>query len=495
VLVSGVVFWCALVAAEGICRRIDGFRVDTIRLRAMRPEQTDSFAEAAAIAYAKKVPRARAVSFDWYSERPQAAPRIPLTSELRKRAEQYPNESFAPFFEWNLAFLSDQACRGVRAMTMGSLEDFYYFESPDGSAYPPYRHLRRVAPPNWFVTNSFGWRGRDIALNKPANTIRVAFLGASTTIDRYAYPFSHPELIDHWLNRWASAAGFPYRFEVLNTGRTGIESHAIAAIVTQELIPLEPDVVLFYEGANQFWPLSLITAENSPQYSPPNDVSRKHAGEDYSVLLRRAWRLFERWRAGDGREPPKPPSTINWPAGVDEFDPRVDGPPLPMGLPNIVQDLDTIRTALHGIHAELVMSSFVWIVQNAMRLDLRRNLDLYQYLNRGYWPATYAEMRRLADFQNRVFRNYARRYQLRFIDFAAEYPQDPALTDDAIHFRYPGIVLEAWILLQHLIPIIDDGIANGRLPRAQQVVRSVHPAFDQPSPRLIRLDAIQARCH
>ena len=48
-------------------------------------------------------------------------------------------------------------------------------------------------------------------------------------------------------------------------------------------------------------------------------------------------------------------------------------------------------------------------------------LTLYEYLNRGYWPVTYAEIRRLADFQNRVFANYARVHRLPFIDIASEY--------------------------------------------------------------------------
>ena len=87
---------------------------------------------------------------------------------------------------------------------------------------------------------------------------------------------------------------------------------------------------------------------------------------------------------------------------------------------------------------ELVLSSFVWIVHDGMRLDLDRDLTLYNYLNRTYWPFTYAEMRRIADFQNRVFEKYARVHQLPFIDMAAEFPQDPALAGDAIHLRYRG---------------------------------------------------------
>jgi hypothetical protein len=83
----------------------------------------------------------------------------------------------------------------------------------------------------------------------------------------------------------------------------------------------------------------------------------------------------------------------------------------------------------------------------------------------------------------------------RFIGLAVKHPQDSALTDDAIHFRYPGIVLEAWILLQHLMWIIEEGIAQGRLPRAQQAIRAVHPAFDQPSPRPVWFDSLQAHCH
>jgi hypothetical protein len=86
-------------------------------------------------------------------------------------------------------------------------------------------------------------------------------------------------------------------------------------------------------------------------------------------------------------------------------------------------------------------------------------------------------------------------HRLPFIDMAAEFPQDPALAGDAIHLRAQGLVLQAWIYLQHLIPIIEERLADGRLPRAQTVTRTVHPAFDQPSPRLIALDQLHAGCH
>jgi len=166
-----------------------------------------------------------------------------------------------------------------------------------------------------------------------------------------------------------------------------------------------------------------------------------------------------------------------------------------MDLPNIVACLDIIRKALAANHSELVLSSFVWIVHEGMRLNPDRDLTLYNYLNQTYWPFTYAQMRRVADFQNRVFEKYARTHQLPFIDMAGEFPQDPALAGDAIHLRYRGLVLQAWIYLQHLIPIIEERLGDGRLPQAQRVSRTAHPAFDQPSPRLITLDQLRASCH
>ena len=484
---------CGAIGAEAVCRALDGYRLDSTALRTVR--QPRRVKEAAPdLPYMTKIPRAPAVSLAWYFERPKEIPRIPLTPALQKRADEYPTEPWSAFFEWNLAYLRYQACQPERDVVMGGLRDFYYFESTNGSRYPSYRHLPHISPPNWFVTNGFGWRGPDVALNKPPDTIRIAFVGASTTVDAFGVPFSHPELVGYWLNRWSAAKGLSYRFDVINAGRMGINSNSIAAIVTEELLPVEADLVIYYEGANQLWPAQLVTVNGArADERPKATVRTRTSAEDYSALARRAVALVDRLQARGGYEPRKPSATINWPTGVDERDPAL-GPELPMGLPNILDGLDNIRKTLAASGAELVLSSFVWIVHDGMRLDLGRDLTLYNYLNQTYWPFTYAAMRRIADFQNRVFEKYARVHQLPFIDMAAEFPQDPALAGDAVHLRYQGLVLQAWIYLQRLIPLIEDRLADGRLPRRQAVTRSVHPAFDQPSPRLITLDQLRASC-
>jgi hypothetical protein len=491
-----VVIVCGVFAAEAVGRGLDGYRLDSVALRRRRESRPQVGEERPDLRYVSKIPQAASVSLGWYVERPPVIPRIPLTPALRKRADAYPTEPWSAFFEWNLAYLRQQACRDTRDVVMGSLHDFYYFESTDGSTYPPYRHLPHVSPPGWFVTNSFGWRGPDVGVNKPPNTIRIAFVGASTTVDAFGVPFSHPELVGDWLNRWGAAKGLPYRFEVINAGRMGIDSNSIAAIVTQELVPVEPDLVVYDEGAMR--PDQLVTVDDKQAPPLPRTTYRKRtAAEDYSALVLRVLTLVDRLGARGGFEPRKPASRINWPADVNEQDPALDSPKLPMDVPNIIAGLEIIRTALARIESDLVVSSSVWIVHEGMHLDLDRDLTLYNYLNQTYWPFTYAEMRRAADFQNRVLKKYARMHELPFIDMAVEFPQDPALGGDAIHLRYEGLVLQAWIDLQHLIPIIEERLEDGRLPKAQAVQRKVHPAFDQPSPgmKTISLDQLRAACH
>jgi hypothetical protein len=169
-------------------------------------------------------------------------------------------------------------------------------------------------------------------------------------------------------------------------------------------------------------------------------------------------------RGGEGRELKKPRYATVWPAGVDEQDPDVTRRPLPMDLERVVANLDSMRTSLAAAGSELALSSFIWMVYDGMRLDAR-HLTLYRYLNETFWPVTYARMRRMADFQNRVFANYAKRYDLVFFDVAKDFPRDPDLFSDAIHMMPDGLRLQAWIYLQQIIPVIESRVSSHRWPR------------------------------
>jgi hypothetical protein len=76
---------------------------------------------------------------------------------------------------------------------------------------------------------------------------------------------------------------------------------------------------------------------------------------------------------------------------------------LPVQLPRILHDLDTIRGATTDGGSVLMLSSFVWLVAPGMVLDSARDVLIYRELNERYWPFSYAHMRRFVDFENRVF--------------------------------------------------------------------------------------------
>jgi lysophospholipase L1-like esterase len=137
-----------------------------------------------------------------------------------------------------------------------------------------------------------------LELNKDGKTVRIAFVGASTTIGGYNLPYSYPELVGHWLNRWLRAQGWDVRVEIINAARSGIDTDSIAAIVRQEVLPVEPDLVVYYDGANEFGPR--LTLKIPPRwmnerprftFRPPSRL------EQFSALARRLTSFSVRFAA------------------------------------------------------------------------------------------------------------------------------------------------------------------------------------------------------
>jgi hypothetical protein len=233
--------------------------------------------------------------------------------------------------------------------------------------------------------------------------------------------------------------------------------------VRHELASVEPDFIVYYEGANQFRFRELLT--NVDESAAGTALELPSAAEPRarrSALLRRLDVLWQRVGSGVGAEPPKPSYRLSWPTQVDERRPDPDAATLPLDLPRIVGDLDRIRAAAGG--GQLLLTSFVWMVEPGMMLDPVDQAYFWQTINRTHWPATYADIRRLADFQNRVFAAYAHTRGVPFIDMAGVYPRDPRLFGDAVHRTPDGDRLHAWLLLQQLVPLLRHELKAGRLP-------------------------------
>ncbi len=491
----------ACAVAEAAIRFIDGYTLTSLRLTSVqaplkRSDDSGKWLDPTqAIGYARTLSVANGIDPSWYELDPEEPPVEPVDSRLEGRYAMYRGHELPSIYEWNLRFIRAVLCEAndlahpYLAQQLRRFNEIFVFEPSDSNPYPTYRFLRNAHYPSGLVTNSFGWRGPEVALNKPAGRVRLAFVGASTTADAHADRFSYPEYIARWLTRWADAHHPSISFDVINAGREGILSNSIAAIVNQELVPMRPDVTVYYEGANQFWPNSFS----------PRPVIRMfrvaYPGltiDQYTALGARLRNALVRGQGG--AEPYKLPVSVAWPPDLDEHDPSLDDPRLPVQLPTILQDLDRIRHATAEIPGTLMLSSFMWLVYPGMVLDRQRDALVYRELNEQYWPFSYAHMRRFIDFENRVFRKYAQMHDLPFNDLAATYPRDPRLFVDSIHMTPAGVKLKAWIVFQHLVPVLERRLQEGTLPVSDPNRRSRHPAFLDNPRRVVRLEEIRRSC-
>jgi hypothetical protein len=460
----------ALIVSELSVRALDGLPLATDWL-------PDTVGRDARDSIMPSIARAPSVSPDWFFSDPPPLPnRHAPPPEWMEAYRTFPEvsylakQTFRPaelFKAWNAA-AAGEPCQNV--LLRQAPHWIYLYHPADGDPYPLYRFVPDATTPMGLVTNSLGWRGPPAAYEKPARTIRIVFVGASTTVNSHYYPFSYPEFVGHWLNLWAADRKLDVRFESLNAGREGLTSTDIAAVIAKEVVPLAPDLVVYYEGANQFILAGMLAGERGPApAAPPSPSEGLLSGAlrdatHRSALARRLQAAVGLVRHPGGEELPKPHHQLKWPAGLSETDPDITRSDLPVNLSTIVGDLEKSRIVLEAAGSELAVSSFKWIVHDGLALDPVRDQVLWQHLNLAKWPFTYRDLKRMASFQNRVLARYAAAHDLPFIDVASQIPDDPALATDAIHFSYGGVRLHAWIVLQSLVPLIERRLAEGAWP-------------------------------
>ena len=484
--------------------------------------------ESPAYRYADAIPLAPGVDRSWFftdlpplpNRRSPSADDVALVRQVERSGVTEGTRRADMFKAWNTKFVGDPC---DHAYLCGAPGRIYVYDPPDGEARPPYRFMPNASTPIGLVTNAFGFRGAPVPVERRPRTVRIAFIGASTTVGNHYYPWSYPDFVGHWLNQWAAARKLDVTFEVLNAGRESISSTDNVAIVRDEVMPLQPDLLVYYEGANQFnlrtlqgeapgrsqrspllkgdacpgkpVPLapsptqSSVPAGKGPDASPPPAVPQTSWLEDLSydvAILRRVLALTRaQQKAEGGGEPAKPAYTLDWPAGLDENDPDIGRADLPINLPIILHDLDAIDAMARADGAELVLASFIWLVRDGMVLDPIRHRSILDYLNQGYAPYSYADLARMAAFENRVFAKYAKAHGLSFLDVAGQMPFDPDLFIDAIHNSRAGERVRAWIFFQGLVPIVERHLKAGDWPRTLPRAKRPPPTF---TPRVLTFD-------
>jgi lysophospholipase L1-like esterase len=149
----------------------------------------------------------------------------------------------------------------------------------------------RVPVPNLSTgrisVNSLGFRGPEIAMPKPAGTLRVAFLGASTT---WCAEVSGNDHVWAHLATSELSQTFPHvRVDYVNAGVPGYTMSSVLKSFEQRVAPLEPDVVVIYEAANNL-SAELRQLAASQGIIPEPRMQELSWPSRYSVL----WNLVEK---------------------------------------------------------------------------------------------------------------------------------------------------------------------------------------------------------
>jgi hypothetical protein len=476
----------ALLAGELSFRAHRGYELWTWRLepRARRPGGggPDAAELSRLLAdFRMGTPQRADLDFDWFFLEAPPLPERASDSEFEERRRLHPYDWVNYVF--NVEYVRVGAASPARLATeLRRLELPWVLVAPPppgGGIHPGYRYPASVRLPSGLSLNAFGYRGPEIALARPAGTVRIACVGASTTVGSHHYAASYPELLAVFLGAWASARGQSLRFEVLNAGREGALPADVAAILRHELLPFDPDLVVHYEGANAFRPETVLRWEGGGRFGEPPDSGPEAARASHSAILE-ALRSAARPREGTG-EPTKPGQRVEFPPGLSETAPALGPARAVLGLDLVLDGLDSMREAASSRGCLLVLGSFAWLATEELRLVPGRHDGIHAHLNQALWPISYGNLRRLADFHNRVIRTYAAAHDLPFIDVAGRLPTHPELYIDAIHHSPHGVRALAWAVFEGLIPILDAELAAGRLPRPPVPGPAVHPYLVAPS--------------
>lgn len=133
------------------------------------------------------------------------------------------------------------------------------------------------------MINALGFTGDTIALEKPADTLRVLVLGSSSMFNRHM-----GERLKTALQNTTTK-----KIELLDAG---IRSHTTQADVVKLklLAPYQWDVVLFYNGINDLWANHVLPEDYYSDYRQLDPWNHRNVFLDNSLLLRYSYNFLYR---------------------------------------------------------------------------------------------------------------------------------------------------------------------------------------------------------
>lgn len=333
-----------------------------------------------------------------------------------------------------VAGLAETAARAIDALTDVSVtqlrEDFllrrgyrlgHYWPAQRGD----YPYLPYVPNPEDARVNELGFRGQSFQAEKPAGVYRIACLGGSTTWDEY------PSRLQEQLEDDFAKQGL--KLEVINAGDVLWTSMETLVNFVTRVLPLKPDAVVIYHGANDGIPA--FGERTSWDYThwrgrlernEPTVWDRMPRFLDHSAAYVGLRRVFDRATL-----------TLGWNEMTTHYDVNFQKHPY-QGVAPYRNNIFSLISLARARGIEVFLSTFVF------------NPDFKFNYSHKPWQDAVEEI-------NEITRSFAGRWEdVHVIDTAAALPGGNDWQIDFCHFTPAGKVKLARFLAEHIRPTIPD---------------------------------------
>jgi len=280
-------------------------------------------------------------------------------------------------------------------------------------------------------TNALGLRGPDIAPEPADNDLRIAVTGASSIYGAEAA--RNADTIPTRLQRALQERLEGREVEVINAGVPGARIDDIRRLLTQVVLPLRPDIVIFYPGFQQ------ISAACGRREGPSRQSAPWVSLPDWSLVYDLTVKNTRFLREKPGIKPVQPPP---------EYDPS-----------NYRQTLKRLAEEVELAGAELFLATGARGYRQGLdaaenRALARNTLNFADCLT----PNSLIAATRLF---NNVIREVATKQTLQLIDLSARIPGGWSYFADGNHFNDAGKRRVTRIMAERIATTIQKNTARG----------------------------------
>jgi lysophospholipase L1-like esterase len=274
----------------------------------------------------------------------------------------------------------------------------------------------------YWSSNAWGFRGPQFSVAKPPGVIRIVCLGASTTEGSQGDLDTYP----HFLQQELIQSLPTLHFEVINAGHHGQTIDDLLEILRSRVLPLDPDIVFFYEVSNN------IAFSDFLAPAPARGVR---------TLL---FNWVSRYSAAFGIVSDYLGWMTDTPHRFDSSGPKPSVAHFKEVLAEIVRETKAHRSTI-------VLSSFVTLAQENLRISARKNPLMFRYIYRQCAPLTPGEIAQVYALFNQQSAAVAREFGVPYADIASSFPREEQFFPfDLIHFSPEGNQLLARLLASFL---------------------------------------------